>query len=156
MSEPLAKKPIQEFKARGTGDWRPVAEPADGDEARKRAAEKNRDDLHNMLLASLQMQHLVVLAGSGCSLAAGGPSMRDLWVAAVCEEPTEAAKKVAASVHQDLEDKNIEAFLSRIESFLDIGEDGAITEFLNASRRVILDKCSEFLEAGRLEAHKTF
>lgn len=156
MTEPDTGKPIPEFRSRGSSAWRPLSETAGADEAQKRAAKSNRDELHDVLLASLQMQHLVVLAGSGCSLSAGGPSMRDLWIAAVGQEPNDEAKKVAAYVHQDLEDKNIEAFLSRIESSLDVGADAAAAAFLNASKKVILAKCSEFLKGGSLNAHETF
>lgn len=156
MTEIPEAELAQEFRSRGSGEWRPLAELTRASEDQQQAIKKNREELHNVLLGSLQMQHLVVLAGSGCSLSAGGPSMMDLWVAAIGEEPTEAAKMVAASAHHDLNDRNIEAFLSRVESLLDIMPDAAINDFLNTSRKVILDKCSDFLQSDRLSAHKTF
>lgn len=119
--------------------------------------EKTDDDLKNMLLASLQMQHLVVLAGSGCSLSAGGPSMQDLWNSAVGEPPTDDAQNIAKTVKHNIVDKNIEAFLSRVEAFLQVNQDSvAVNAFLNSSKEVILDQCSKFLNPGKLEDHKTF
>lgn len=144
------------FKAPGEADWRSLEVTGDEKDAPgKQDARGSSEELKNSLLASLQMQHLVVLAGSGCSLSAGGPSMADLWKYAVGETPTEAAADVAKKVHQDLADKNIEAFLSRIEAFLQVVENSAVRSFLNASRKVILEKCSEFVRAERLHAHAT-
>ena len=78
MTAPERKTVTSAFRAPGAGDWRElVAENAD-DKDQQEEARKAKDELKNMLLASLQMQHLVVLAGSGCSRAAGGPSMQDL------------------------------------------------------------------------------
>lgn len=156
MKAPDAKKIVPAFRAPGTFDWRPLATTDDGDESQKKAAKHNKDDLRNTLLASMQMQHLVVLAGSGCSLSAGGPSMLDLWTEAVGGEPTKLARNIATKVHHDLSDQNIEVFLSKIEAFLHMVDDQEIISFLNACKKVILDKCSEFLQADKLEGHKTF
>jgi len=144
------------FKAPGTVEWQPLATPADGDEAKKNDAKRNKNELNDKLLASLQMQHLVVLAGSGCSRSASGPSMLDLWNYAVGKEPTDAARAVATKVRHDLANENIEAFLSRIEAFLHVNEDEDTTAFLKSSKQVILSKCTEFLKIDKLEAHKTF
>jgi len=65
------KKP-DAFKAPNMNHWYEL-EASDNND--KLQINKAQDDLKNMLLASLQMQHLVVLAGSGCSISAGGPSM---------------------------------------------------------------------------------
>lgn len=45
------------------------------------AAKAAKEELKNLLLSSLQMQHVVVLAGSGASLGpiTKGPSMWTLW-----------------------------------------------------------------------------
>jgi hypothetical protein len=139
------------FKAAASSDWQSL-EVTDAE-----AAKTNGEELKNALLASMQMQHLVVLAGSGCSLSAGGPSMADLWESAVGEEPTDTAQDVAKKVRQNLDDKNIEAFLSRIEAYLQVVENGApVRQFLNDSKAVILQKCSDFVSDGNLEAHATF
>lgn len=155
MSTTDVKQPTTAFRAPHASKWRALTE-VEGAENSQAEVREARGDLKNMLLASLQMQHLVVLAGSGCSLSAGGPSMLDLWNGAVGQKPTEAARLNAAKVNHDLSDNNIEAFLSRIEAFLQVNEDAEVAEFLNASKCVILDKCSEFLHVDKLEAHKTF
>lgn len=145
------------FLAPGTTEWRGLSADGESDKERQDEVRKARDELKNMLLASLQMQHLVTLAGLGCSLSAGGPSMQDLWNGAVGEKPTDEAKATAEKVNHKLTDANIEALLSRIEAFLQVNEgDNAVESFLNSSKQVILDKCSAFLDPGRLDLHKTF
>ena len=156
MTAPETEPDTPTFRAPGATDWHElVAEGADDKDQQE--ARKAKDELKNMLLTSLQMQHLVVLAGSGCSQAADGPSMRDLWNGAVGEKPTDEAKATAAKVNYKLTDVNIEALLSRVEAFLQVNEgDNAVEGFLNSSKQVILDKCSAFLEADKLGAHKVF
>ncbi len=153
------------FKA-PEGRWRDLSAPEDDEtleeERRKEQAEEvqaAKGDLKNALLSSLQMQHLVVLAGSGCSLEVGGPSMGDLWNAAVGEKPSEEAKGVAEKVDYSLRPariRNIEAFLSQVEAFLQIRTDKDAKSFLKACKKVILKRCSDFLEGADLEAHMTF
>lgn len=144
------------FRAPGSEDWRALATASSPEEEVAKKAGKAREDIKNMLLASLQMQHLVVLAGCGCSLSAGGPSMHDLWIGAVGKEPTNAAVRTARRVHHDLSDKNIEKFLSQIEAYLQVNEVKTIRRYLNSCKQVILTKCSSFLQPGKLGAHKTF
>lgn len=155
MISPESPKTIHAFRVPGASDWHPLAAIPGGDDAQHDEAKRNREEIKNMLLASLQMQHLVVLSGSGCSLSADGPSMLDLWNHAVGEKPTEKETKIAAKVHHDLTDKNIEAFLSRVEAFLHVNDDKEVADFLNASKKVILGKCSGFLQTDKLDAHKT-
>lgn len=144
------------FRAPGTAAWREVTVENTADKEKQEEARQAKDELKNVLLASLQMQHLVVLAGSGCSRSAGGPSMQDLWNSAVGEKPTESATTTAGKVNYDLKDQNIEAFLSRVEAFLQVNAHDGISKFLDSSKQVILDKCSAFLDLSNLEAHKTF
>lgn len=144
------------FRPPGAVDWHPLVAASDGDEAQKKELKNNKGELNNTLLASLQMQHLVVLAGSGCSLSADGPSMLNLWNYAVGKKPTDATTEIAAKVHHDLNDKNIEAFLSRIEAFVHVNADRSVAKFLNECKKVILEKCSTFIQTEKLDAHKTF
>jgi hypothetical protein len=125
-------------------------EETNNDEDTKQASE-----LKNTLLQSLQMQHLVVLAGSGCSLHADGPSMGDLWKAVVCEPPSDNAKKVATSANYDIEKKNIEALLSQIEAAQTLKNDTKLESFLGEAKKTILEKCSGFLDSANLTAHET-
>lgn len=139
------------FLAPGSNEWQSLADTPEPE------GRKATDNLKNTLLASLQMQHLVVLSGSGCSLSAGGPSMRDLWNCAVGEPPTAEAKRIAARINHEVEnDKNIEALLSKAEAFLQVKEDKQVRKFLNSSKKVILEKCSGFLQQKNLGAHGTF
>lgn len=144
------------FRMPGATGWREITVSEDSDQLDKEEVGRAKEELKNMLLTSLKMENLVVLAGSGCSLAAGGPSMNDLWVDAVGDEPTADAVDVAQKVNQDIDDENIEGFLSRVESFLQLHEDDKVADFLKSSKRVILNKCRGFLNVSRLGAHKTF
>jgi hypothetical protein len=157
MTEQKQDKTRPAFRAPGTTEWRVLSADGESDKERQDEVRKARDELKNMLLASLKMQHLVALAGLGCSLSAGGPSMQDLWNGAVGEKPTDEAKATAKKVNHKLTDANIEALLSRIEAFLQVNEgDTAVEGFLNSSKQVILNKCSAFLDPGKLDPHKAF
>src|SRR4051794_13866349 len=78
-----------------TGTWKDLKPnvPADSDVTEEQkivaAAKAARDELKTFLLSSLQMQHVVVLAGSGTSLGpvTKGPSMWKLWDYCVNSNP---------------------------------------------------------------------
>ena len=156
MTAPEQEVVTSAFRAPGAVDWRELVAEDAADEAKQEEARKAKDELKNVLLASLQMQHLVVLAGSGCSQSAGGPSLQDLWNGAVGEQPTANATATAEKVNHDLTDRNIEALLSRVEAFLQVNQDEDVSKFLDSSKQVFLDKCSGFLDPEKLETHKTF
>ena len=136
------------------------------------AAKAAKEELKAFLLSSLQMQHVVVVAGSGTSLGpvTKGPSMWALWDYCVNSNPetgdeartvAKAAAEVIAEVGYDveIEKENIEALLSRCEAFLQVKESTDVTKFITASKKVILEKCSEFLvpaDEKQLAAHRTF
>lgn len=156
MTSPEQKIVASAFRAPGAVDWRKLVAVNASVNDKQEETRRAKDELKNVLLASLQMQNLVVLAGSGCSQSAGGPSMQDLWNGAVGEEPTGAAKETAKKVNHDLNDQNIEKFLSRVEAFLQVNQEKGVSDFLDSSKQVILDKCSAFLDLPKLEPHKTF
>ena len=156
MSAPKKGTVSLAFRAPGAVGWRELVAEDAADNAKEEGARKAKNELKNVLLASLQMQHLVVLAGSGCSQSAGGPSMRDLWISAVGEEPTADARATAGKVNHDLSDQNIETLLSRVEAFLQVNQDEDVSSFLDSSKQVILDRCSAFLDPKKLQIHKTF
>ncbi len=114
------------------------------------------EKFRNMLISSLQMQHIVVLAGSGCSIFAGGPSMRKLWDIAIGKENNKMAMRISKRVHHNLNDPNIELFLSKIEAYLQVNEIKTYRNYLNSCKGVILNECSAFIDSGNLSAHKTF
>ena len=147
------------------------AEPAE-EQKLLAAAKAAKDELKAFLLSSLQMQHVVVLAGSGTSLGpvTKGPSMYNLWDYCVNSNPgtgttkrnlTATAAKVIADIGYDIavEKQNIEALLSRCEAFLQVKDNKDVADFITASKRVILEKCSEFIDPAdekQLAAHRTF
>ncbi|MDR0479166.1 MAG: SIR2 family protein [Burkholderiaceae bacterium] len=147
------------FKAPRAGEWKSLAADQ-GNEEDQKMDQQNCDELHNILLTSLQMQHLVVLSGSGCSLGAGGPSMGILWDEVVGQPASDAAKEAAEKIgHDIINNKDIEALLSRVEASLQLNDDITLKTFLNESKKKILAKCSDFLYAtddSGLDAHRTF
>ncbi len=150
------KAPIS-FKAPGDeSQWRALINKDDADKSKQDEVRKSKEDLNNMLLSSLQMQNLTVLAGSGCSLSAKGPSMGDLWKAAVGTPASPEAVESARLINYKLSDANIESFLSKIEALLQIKEDPSLRSYLNFCKQEILKQCSDFLQPANLEAHKIF
>ncbi|RQV98372.1 SIR2 family protein [bacterium] len=151
------------FKASSEKDWCSLEmQPDDTDEVKNQVM-TSQNRLKEFLLASLQMQHVVVLSGCGTSLGnVGGPSMRDLWAAAVYRgdvfefEPDNSAKETAKKIGFDITNENIEEFLSRIEVYLQINNDNEISDFLKSCKAIILEKCSSFLKVENLEAHRSF
>ena len=157
MTEPATSVLQPQFKSPGSDKWRVLPVDGQGKDERKNA-QVAREDLTETLLASLQMQHIVVLAGAGTSIGSGGPSMHDLWNAAIGEPPNKSATKTAKKVNYDLKGKttNIEEFLSKAEAYLQVTEDVDVVDFVNACKRAILEKCSGFLDVKKLDGHKTF
>lgn len=150
----------------------PAGADANEEERILAAARTAKDELKNFLLSSLQMQHVVALAGSGTSLGpvTKGPSMRTLWDRCVNTNPgaetaagtiSSAAAKVIAEIGYDVEaeKENIEALLSRCEAYVQVKPSKNVSEFITASKMMILEKCSEFInpeDASQLAAHRTF
>ena len=147
------------------------ADPAEGEKI-VAAAKAAKEELKNFLLSSLQMQHVVVLAGSGTSLGpiTKGPSMWTLWDYGVNANPgtgkatravSPAAAKVIAEIEYNTaeEKENIEALLSRCEAYLQVKTNADVAAFITKSKQVILEKCSQFIDstdARQLAAHRTF
>jgi hypothetical protein len=145
-------------------------------------AKAAKSQLKDILLSSLQMQHIVVLAGSGTSLGSpiDGPSMRDLWDHCVHENPgtgeeerslSLTAKAVIEAVGYDFdrEGLNIESLLSRCEAYGEVADTVKkrneeeshvdVSAFVTQSKKVILEKCSQFIDVedpDQLSAHRTF
>ena len=82
--------------------------------------------------------------------------MQDLWDAATTGTQEQAAKDVAKTTGHDLDDQNIEEFLSRCEAYLQVAEDSGVSDFVSSCKGIILDQCSAFLDPDKLDAHKVF
>jgi len=158
MTAPAPSAEPPKFKAPTTDKWRALAAGAEADMSEQDTARAAQDSLKETLLTSLQMQHVIVLAGSGTSMAVGGPSMKDLWSAAIGTTPNTDAVSTAKSINYDLNSgNNIEAFLSNAEAYLQIRNgDAAVKKFVDSCKQVILAKCSSFLDVNKLDAHKIF
>lgn len=159
MTDSKKQQPLA-FKAPRASQWRNLVVDIEADKETRDATEVACQALHDTLLGSLQMQNIVVLAGSGTSLGpVGGPSMADLWEATIGDPPSAEAKTAADKMHFDLNQastQNIETFLSHAEAFLQIKDVAEVREFVKKCRKVILHKCSTFLDPENLASHKTF
>ena len=167
------------FFGSGHTSWKQLtSQPKEGasDEDKQKEASRAKaaqEELKQVLLTSLQMQHVVVLAGSGTSLGptTKGPSMWDLWDYCVNKNPgtgkaervqSDAAKTVIDKVDYKAEagKENIEELLSLCEAYLQVhASETSISTFLTASKKTILEKCTEFIDPKdekQLEAHRTF
>ncbi|MBE0547964.1 MAG: SIR2 family protein [Rubrivivax sp.] len=174
---PLTTAGQQLFFSPETGAWKALKPDVSSelDEAKKQqtlsAAASAREELKAVLLSSLQMQHVVALAGSGTSLGEiNGPSMWKLWDHCVNSNPdtgadkrtlTAQAQTVIGQIGYDVavEKENIEALLSRCDAYLQIKKSAEVETFVSASKAVILKECSAFLDEAdesKLASHRTF
>jgi hypothetical protein len=162
LETPLTIEPS--FRKPGSISWESLSvltstdtikNDASGDEHKK--IEQANETLKNILLQSLQMQHLIVLAGSGCSSYAGGPRMSKLWDAIIGKIPSNDAKYTACKINYNLnaDEKNIEIFLSKILSFLSVETEQKIESFLKNAQLHIFNECSNFLKTAQLSSHET-
>jgi hypothetical protein len=157
------------FRLPSDKSWREIdletgTEGKGPDEEEAKKTETNKSNLNNYLLSSLQMQNIMVLAGSGTSLGnPGGPSMSDLWDVCTKESEnegyTEQAEGNFERVHYSLHNngENIEDLLSNCEAVLQIYPEGEdIAQFLKFCKDNILRECGFETNDISLEAHKTF
>ncbi|MCG7966966.1 MAG: SIR2 family protein [Candidatus Thiodiazotropha taylori] len=121
----------------------------------------SRQDLNEMLSASLQLPNLAFFAGSGTSLGeVGGPSMWDLWCKSMWANPearegdadygklTDVATSVCTKVrYVERENPNIEHFLSQCDGFLLFSDDDEVSKFVVEVKKTILAACSSFIGA---------
>lgn len=137
--------------------WKPGAPSTNDDDDPREHGDYER--LAAYLLASLQMQHLLVLAGSGTSYDVGGPSMAELWTE--CVSDTTDSRSALRLVNYGLQpsERNIEELLSRCESFLLVNPGSvAVTTLRDDSVRKILERCRRvgLEQTDDLGTHKEF
>lgn len=133
--------PVQKCLFQSEAEWRPLR--ADGDEESRRKAEQTSQMLRERLGSLLLSQNLLLLVGSGASVAVGGPSMPALW-----EEAAESQKAIFAEVCETVghpKDKvDIEALLSRCQgaqAFVEEAKADTIKNFIVAVEGIIRDRC---------------
>lgn len=142
-------------------EWESL-KPASEEEPDKSKAKQNQEMLNQHLLSAMQMQNLVVLAGSGTSLGKpNGPSMRNLWDICTKDKTdyTDKAISIFNLTGYDCSDDNkvnIEEFLSLCEAFLTIANNSDIRDFIESCKGGILSACSFDKTDDTLSGHKTF
>ena len=153
------------FYDRESRQWIDLVSSGDTtDENADRGPQGAAESLGALLLSSLQLPHLVVLAGSGTSLGeAGGPSMKDLWKRCVTHngQVSSSAESTIETIGYDriTDGEDIEKLLSRCDAYQHLTPADGVAAFLRASKASILDECSKFLqglEPQQLDAHRTF
>lgn len=137
-------------------------EPASTEENEIQKAKRNQEKINQHLLSAMQMQNIVVLAGSGTSLGnVKGPSMWDLWcfcTKSSSNYTTEAqaiCKKVGYDISTD-DNVNIEEFLSLCEAYQQLNNDIEVEKFIEHCKGTILRACSFSKDDDTLAGHKTF
>ena len=129
------------------------------EESQKQVIEA-KERVQSILSGSLKLPNLSFFAGSGTSLGeVGGPSMGDLWKKSMWvnheAEPQdsdygqlhEIATRVMEKVrYQELENPNIEHFLSHCEAFLQFDHDDEVLGYVRDVKETILFECSDFLD----------
>lgn len=155
-----ADKPCRAYRSPRSTDWRLLdvvkGSHEDKEQDKVKDARQAGEALEHQLLSSLKMENLVVLAGSGCSLSIGGPSMGALWEAVIESGLSNLAKEISTITKFDLENLNIEELLSNIDAWLSINDDTKVKDFLEKSKEIILEKCTSFLATGiALTSHET-
>ncbi len=139
--------PLLQCQLPGWRTFRDVSDAGGGQRADDRRA------LDEYLLASLQVQHVLVLAGSGASVGAGGPTMQALWDKAAALPGFEQAR--SATRHGAARD--IEELLSRCDALLQIDETAStIGEFRQQAISMILEACRQAGASGTTETHEQF
>lgn len=149
------------FLAPQSDMWQIVSLQNATDETERETAKRSAQQLKDSLLASLQMQNLVVLAGCGTSLGdVGGPSMQDLWNLCMLTSPatpiSTETQSIVTKVAYSATDTNIEQFLTHCDAYLQIYNDNSISDFVAECKKKILDRCSSFLDDCHLESHRVF
>ncbi len=120
----------------------------------------NSSRLSSHLQQALQLPNLAFFAGSGTSLGKPkGPKMWDLWTKSMFvngidneldgneNQLTVEAKKICKKIrYNELEEPNIEHFLSACDAYQVVFDDKEIKAFISQVKSNVLSQCSDFLE----------
>jgi len=166
MADKSEVKAVVKYLSPGNKVWLEIETESEDKEVQVQI-KKNRESLNELLLSSMQMQNLMVLSGSGTSLAEkdGGPSMGKLWE--LCTKETLTGKYSDETVfifdtlgydYTDESRTNIEEFLSLCEAYLQLNQKAGdpVQKFVLKSKGIILEACSFKKEEDFLSAHETF
>lgn len=119
------------------------------DDTNEKKADEDRERLRDKLGQMLLSQNLIVLLGSGASVAVGGPSMTDLWNEAKSSQAA-VFSKICDEVGHPETQNNIEDLLSRCQGVLAFNKKPAdlVKPFVEAVEKIIRDKCREIEKWG--------
>lgn len=126
----------------------------------KTALKNNKSGLSSHLQKSLQLPNLAFFAGSGTSLGKPkGPRMWDLWTKSMFvdgidneldenkKQLTTEAEKICEKVrYNELNEPNIEHFLSACDAYQVVFNDCDVQDFISQVKSNVLSQCSDFLE----------
>lgn len=135
-------KPAQKCLFQNESDWRPLM-PEGSEDSDKAAAAQTSQMLKERLGSLLLTQNLLVLFGSGASVAVGGPSMPGLWHEAAVSQKAVFADVCKAVGHPE-DKKDIEALLSRCQgaqAFVEKTMADKIKAFIEVIDGIIRDRC---------------
>jgi hypothetical protein len=132
--------PEQKCLFQNESDWR-LLKPGSSDQSMK-AAEQANKMLKERLGSLLLSQNLLLLFGSGASVAVGGPSMAALWDEAA-ESQRIVLTEICDAVGHPQGKEDIEALLSRCQGALAFAPPSAATirGFIEAVEGIIRDRC---------------
>ncbi len=131
-------------------------------------ANNNKEKFSQSLLTSMQMQNVMVLAGSGTSIGVSdAPSMKDLWNSCTKKDFSEDEPKVFSDLavkvfkrvnKEDISDENadIELFLSKCEAYQQLNNNCEVSRYVVFCKTQILQQCILKLNQESLSAHKKF
>lgn len=117
--------------------WRSL----DADDSENKA-ENTKEMLKECLSNLMLSRNLLLLFGSGASVAVGGPSMLGLWDEAVASQG-DVFEEICVAVDHPKEKKDIEKLLSRCQGALEFKNERAIEikKFIVAVEGIIRDRC---------------
>lgn len=142
--------PAQKCLFQNESHWRLLK--SDGSDDSKKAADQANQMLRERLGSLLLSQNLLLLFGSGASVAVGGPSMLALWNEAADSQKA-VFEEVCDTVGHPKEKKDIEALLSRCQGaqvFAEKTKAAMLKTFVDAVEGIIRDRCRK-IEAWEKE-----
>lgn len=145
-SSPAPAPACSSVSFRRPGD--PVFQPLEDEHG-----QEGKKKLADLLLTSMQMQHLLVFVGSGASLCCGYPGM---WALYQEVKGLPNFELVRGRLKHPETNENIEDLLSRCDAHLLLREDRKVKEFRLRAIAKVLELCRDRAPLERLEHHKDF
>lgn len=104
---------------------------------------------HDVLVNALMAENILILAGAGASMCDGGPDRSGLWKKIVEKLTEEKLKEIKNTIGFPADSEDAEAFLSRIELYLDLNpSDKTITKAKLDIINTVVEVCDLKSEAA--------